>query len=94
MGGGLLNLVMEGNENNILNGNPSKTFFKSAYAKYTNFGLQKFRINVEGDKKLNICEKSKFYEIHANIFFYEEIFESKLCTPFFFKHFNAKKEIY
>jgi len=60
MGGGLLNLVMEGNENIILNGNPSKTFFKSAYAKYTNFGLQKFRINVEGDKKLNICEKSKF----------------------------------
>ena len=34
----------------ILNENPSKTFFKTTYAKYTNFGLQKFRIDVEGQK--------------------------------------------
>ena len=52
MGGGLLNLVAYGNKNVIINGNPSKTFFKTTYAKYTNFGLQKFRIDFEGQKTL------------------------------------------
>ena len=41
MPGGLLNIVAYGNQNIILNGNPSKTFYKCVYAKYTNFGLQK-----------------------------------------------------
>ena len=30
---------MDGSANKILNGNPSKTFFKTTYAKYTNFGI-------------------------------------------------------
>jgi hypothetical protein len=60
MAGGLLNLVAEGKENRILNGNPSKTFFKTTYAKYTNFGLQKYRIDVQGQTKLNLCDKSTF----------------------------------
>ena len=47
MPGGLLNLVSLGNQNIILNGNPSKTMFKCKYAKYTNFGLQKFRIDFD-----------------------------------------------
>ena len=42
MPGGLLNLVSYGSQNVILNGNPSKTFFKCAYAKYTNFTNLKF----------------------------------------------------
>lgn len=53
MGGGLLNIVAYGNQNVILNGNPSKTFFKTVYAKYTNFGIQKFRIDFEGSRSLN-----------------------------------------
>lgn len=53
MGGGLLNIVAYGNQNVILNGNPSKTFFKTVYAKYTNFGIQKFRIDFEGSRTLN-----------------------------------------
>ncbi len=40
MPGGLLNLISSGNQNIYLNGNPSKTFFKTKYAKYTNFGMQ------------------------------------------------------
>jgi hypothetical protein len=52
MPGGLMNLISYGNQNIILNGNPTKTFFKAAYMKYTNFGLQKFRINHEGQKQL------------------------------------------
>ena len=60
MGGGLLNLVAYGNQNIILNGNPSKTFFKCTYAKYTNFGLQKFRIDYNGLRTLRMTEPSVF----------------------------------
>ena len=56
MGGGLLNIISYGNQNIILNGNPSKTFFKTVYAKYTNFGLQKFRIDFEGQRDLKLNE--------------------------------------
>ena len=53
MTGGLMNLVAYGNENLLFNGNPKKTFFKATYQKYTNFGLQRFRIDYEGTKNLN-----------------------------------------
>ena len=36
MAGGLMNLVATGQQNIILNGNPSKTYWKAAYKKYTN----------------------------------------------------------
>ena len=60
MAGGLLNIISVGNANVILTGNPSKTFFKVAYSKYTNFGLQKFRIDFEGQKDLRPTEESTF----------------------------------
>jgi hypothetical protein len=60
MAGGLLNLVSQGQQNIILNGNPSKTFFKAKYSKYTNFGLQKFRVDFEGAKTLRLTEESSF----------------------------------
>ena len=60
MPGGLLNLVAYGNQNVILNGNPSKTFFKTTYAKYTNFGLQKFRIDFSGQRTLRLTASSVF----------------------------------
>ena len=60
MPGGLMQLVSEGQQNIILNGNPSKTFFKTTYAKYTNFGLQKFRVDFEGSKTLRLSEPSYF----------------------------------
>lgn len=60
MPGGLLNIVAYGNQNVIVNGNPSKTFFKCTYAKYTNFGMQKFRIDFDGQKTLRLNEPSRF----------------------------------
>jgi len=60
MAGGLLNLVSSGQQNIILNGNPSKTFWKTTYAKYTNFGMQKFRIDFEGSTTLRLAETSTF----------------------------------
>jgi hypothetical protein len=60
MTGGLLNIVSYGNQNVILNGNPKKTFFKSTYSKYTNFGLQKFRIDFTGQRSLRLTTDSTF----------------------------------
>ena len=60
MPGGLLNLISYGNQNTILNGNPKKSFFKTTFKKYTNFGLQKFRIDFDGQRKLRMTEESKF----------------------------------
>ena len=60
MPGGLLNIVAYGNQNVFLNENPSKTFFKCVYAKYTNFGLQKFRVDYSGLRELRLSESSEF----------------------------------
>tara|TARA_Y200000002_G_scaffold14089_2_gene11331 strand:+ start:5218 stop:6870 length:1653 start_codon:yes stop_codon:yes gene_type:complete len=60
MAGGLLNILATGNNNLFLTGNPCKTFFKVAYVKYTNFGLQKFRIDYDGLRELRLTEDSHF----------------------------------
>ena len=60
MPGGIMNLISYGAQNIILNGNPSKTFFKTTYAKYTNFGMQKFRIDYNGLRVLNYAEETTF----------------------------------
>ena len=60
MGGGLLNITAHGNGNVILTGNPKKTFFKTTYCHYTNFGIQKFRVDYEGSKTINLNEKTHY----------------------------------
>ena len=57
MAGGIMNLVSAGQANILLNGNPRKSFFKSTYAQYTNFGLQKFRLDYEGSKEIRLTEE-------------------------------------
>ena len=60
MPGGLMQLVSQGQQNIILNGNPQKTFFKTSFLQYTNFALQKFRVDFDGSKSLRLSEESKF----------------------------------
>jgi len=60
MAGGLLNIISVGNNNVFLTGNPSKTFFKVTYSKYSNFGLQKFRLDYNGSRDLRLTEPSTF----------------------------------
>jgi len=60
MKGGLLNLIAIGNQNIILTGNPTKCFFKTKYVKYTNFGLQKFRMDQHGTKNALSDIETKF----------------------------------
>jgi hypothetical protein len=60
MAGGLLNLISEGNPNIILNGNPTKSFWNSTFAKYSNFGKQNIRLDYDGSPALRINEESTF----------------------------------
>jgi len=60
MAGGLMNLVSQGNANLILNGNPEKTFWKATYKKYTNFGKQNFRLDMDGTPSLQLTTESTF----------------------------------
>lgn len=60
MAGGLLNIISVGNNNLFLTGNPSKTFFKVTYSKYSNFGLQKFRLDYDGSRDLRLTEPSTY----------------------------------
>jgi len=60
MAGGLLNLVSIGQQNIILNGNASKSFWKATYKKYTNFGKQNFRLDIEGTPSLGLTTDSTF----------------------------------
>jgi hypothetical protein len=60
MAGGLMQLVSQGQQNILLNGNPSKTFFKCTYKKYTNFGKQCFRLDYTGTPQLSLTAESTF----------------------------------
>jgi hypothetical protein len=60
MGGGLLNVQNIGKGDIIFTGDLTKTFFKVAYSKYSNFGLQKFRIDYDGLRELRPSEQSVF----------------------------------
>jgi len=55
-----MQLVAIGQQNVILNFNPSKTFWKAAYKKYTNFGKQSFRLDYEGTPSLSLTTESTF----------------------------------
>ena len=60
MAGGLLQLVSQSQQNIILTGTPQKTFWKSSWMRYTNFALQKFRLDFEGARTLRLSEESNF----------------------------------
>jgi len=60
MAGGLLNLVAVGQQNIVLNSNPQKTFWKSTYKKYTNWGKQNFRLDFTGTPTLSLTTESTF----------------------------------
>ena len=60
MTGGLMNLVSYGEANVIVHGNPKKTFFKTVFHKHTNFGMQRFRIDFEGQRNLQFNNDTVF----------------------------------
>jgi hypothetical protein len=60
MAGGLMQLVSQGQQNVILNGNPEKTFWKATYKHYTNFGKQNFRLDYEGSPTIGLTASSTY----------------------------------
>jgi hypothetical protein len=48
MGGGLLQLVAYGAQDAYISGNPQITFFKTLYKRHTNFSMEAFRVNFNG----------------------------------------------
>lgn len=60
MAGGLMNLVSENSFSGILFGNPTLSLFKTKYSKITNFGLQRLRLDFDGNRDLRLTENSTF----------------------------------
>jgi hypothetical protein len=61
MAGGLLNLIAVGQANVIVHGTmDAKTLFRVSYKKITNFGMQRFRLDYEGTKSINLTTPSMF----------------------------------
>lgn len=60
MPGGIMNIVSGGSGDLLLTGNPTKSFFKTTYSKYTPFGVQMFRIDYEGLRTLNDAHPTTF----------------------------------
>uniref|UniRef100_A0A6C0B619 Major capsid protein N-terminal domain-containing protein n=1 Tax=viral metagenome TaxID=1070528 RepID=A0A6C0B619_9ZZZZ len=52
MGGGLIQLMAIGPQNNKICGNPKVSFFKCVYSQYCNFGIEWFYQYFQGEKKL------------------------------------------
>ena len=50
--GTLLQLIVKGDRDRILTGNPEVTFFKKTYKKYTNFAIESIRQNFKGNTSL------------------------------------------
>ena len=60
MVGGLLNIISQGDEDIILIGNLQRSFFQKTFTAHTNFGKQKFRIDFEGQTRLNYNKPTTF----------------------------------
>ena len=60
MPGGQMNVVFTGQADQILIGDPKKTFWTYSYIQYSNFGKQHFRIDFDGQRDLRLTEPSKF----------------------------------
>ena len=95
MAGGLMTLAAIGAQNIILNGNPKKTFFKANYKKYTNFAMQKFRLDYNGQKVLRLNEDSFLeFKVHryADLFHdtYVVVTLPDIYSPIYYPSFNTE----
>ena len=71
MTGGKLQILIRGNQDIPLIGNPQITFFKQLYRKHTNFSMDSLQQSVSGEPKFNSNYKIKFEpygELLSNIY--------------------------
>lgn len=78
MPGGIMNIVSGGSGDLLLTGNPTKSFFKTTYSKYTPFGIQMFRIDYEGRRSLNDSHPTSYtYKVPR---YGDLLYDSYLCV--------------
>jgi hypothetical protein len=86
MGGGLLQLVAYGAQDAYLSGNPQITFWKGLYKRHTNFAMEPFRINFNGQPSWG-TKQTAIVGRHADLLFssYVEVqlphFDTTGATP-------------
>jgi len=68
MGGGLLQLVAYGAQDAYLSGNPQITFWKGLYKRHTNFAMEPFRINFNGQPSWG-TKQTAIVGRHADLLF-------------------------
>lgn len=68
MGGGLLQLVAYGAQDAYISGNPQITFFKTLYKRHTNFAMEAFRVNFNGQAAWGI-KHSAVIGRHADLMY-------------------------
>lgn len=67
MPGGLIQLAAYGSQDYYLTGNPQISFFKTVYRRYTNFSMEYYRINPEGNLGLSETETTNYkFQIKRN----------------------------
>lgn len=73
-----MNIVSGGSGDLLLTGNPTKSFFKTTYSKYTPFGIQMFRIDYEGRRSLNDSHPTSYtYKVPR---YGDLLYDSYLCV--------------
>ena len=68
MGGGLLQLVAYGAQDAYLSGNPQITFWKGLYKRHTNFAMEPFRINFNGQASWGV-KQTAIMTRHADLLY-------------------------
>ena len=68
MGGGLLQLVAYGAQDAYLSGNPQITFWKGLYKRHTNFAMEPFRINFNGQANWGV-KQTAIMTRHADLLY-------------------------
>lgn len=66
MGGGLMQIVSYGSQDEYITGEPDVTFFKMAYKKHANFAMESIEQTVNINGNLAICDISKDGDLITN----------------------------
>lgn len=66
MGGGLIQLVLQGIQDNYIIGNPDFTYFKSVFRKHTNFSIEVIKQTLNGTNSITSKESKGFFTVSRN----------------------------
>ena len=67
MGGGLIQLVLQGIQDNYIIGNPDFTYFKSVFRKHTNFSIEVIKQTLNGTNSITFYPKFFIHPMNINM---------------------------